>query len=123
MMRAYLAGPMTGKPDLNIPLFNRVAAHLRGQGFDIQNPAEINAEADAKFQALHPFAQECLSRMHWRDCMRRDIAALMTCDAIILLPGWEHSKGARLEESIAANFDMQRHLAASLLPVGFDLGA
>ena len=38
----------------------------------------------------------------WNDCMRRDIAALMNCDTLATLPGWEHSKGAGLEVLIAA---------------------
>ncbi|MNT66434.1 hypothetical protein D3C72_2044990 [compost metagenome] len=37
----------------------------------------------------------------WNDCMRRDIAALMNCDNVATLPGWEHSKGAGLVVLIA----------------------
>lgn len=38
--------------------------------------------------------------------MRRDTAALMDCDAVATLPGWEHSKGARLEVLIAERLGM-----------------
>lgn len=38
--------------------------------------------------------------------MRRDIAALMDCDTVATLPGWEHSKGARLEVLIAERLGM-----------------
>ena len=39
--------------------------------------------------------------MSWEDCMRKDIAELVTCSAIYLLPGWHNSKGATLEHHIA----------------------
>ncbi|WP_156773566.1 DUF4406 domain-containing protein, partial [Paraburkholderia tropica] len=61
-MKLYLAGPMTGYAELNFPLFRAEAARLRALGFEIVNPAELNAD---------PTAQ-------WLDCMRIDIAAMMT---------------------------------------------
>jgi len=42
----------------------------------------------------------------WNDCMRRNIAALMNCDTAATPPGWEHSKGARLEVLIADSLSM-----------------
>lgn len=89
-MRIYLAGPMTGFKDLNFPAFHAGAAELRAAGLDVVNPAEINADPNA----------------NWHDCMRADIAALMTCQGIAVLPGWEKSRGASLEVSIARGLDM-----------------
>lgn len=83
--RWYVAGPMTGIPELNFPAFHAKAAELRALGFHVENPAEINADPKAK----------------WEDCMRADIARLVTCDAIVLLPGWEKSRGALLEHYLA----------------------
>lgn len=91
MTRIYIAGPMTGKPDLNFPAFMAEANHLRALGHDVVNPAEINPDHS----------------MSWHECMRRDIAQLVTCDAVRLLPGWEDSSGARLEEHIAMRLGMQ----------------
>lgn len=85
MKRIYIAGPMTGLQDLNFPAFHAEAEKLRAQGFDVVNPAEINSDPT----------------MAWVECMRRDIPALCTCDAIHLLPGWQNSKGASLERHIA----------------------
>lgn len=83
--RIYLSGPMTGLPDLNFPAFHAEAARLRGLGWDVVNPAELNPDPKAD----------------WVSCMRVDIAALMTCGAIALLPGYDESKGASLELHIA----------------------
>jgi hypothetical protein len=91
MTRYYLAGPMTGIKDLNFPAFHREAAHYRAQGHDVVNPAEVNADPT----------------MSWNTCMRKDIPELCTCDGILMMPGWERSKGATLEHYIARQLDMQ----------------
>lgn len=89
-MRIYIAGPMTGLPDLNFPAFHAEAKKLRDLGHDVVNPAELNPDPT----------------MPWAECMRRDIAALVTCDTIILLPGWQQSMGASLEQHIAKQLSM-----------------
>lgn len=89
--RLYLAGPMSGIPQHNYPLFNRVARMLREQGHDVFNPAE-NKDGDAR-----------RSRAYY---MRLDIPALLACDAIVALPDWEGSRGANLEMWIAIDLEM-----------------
>lgn len=84
-MRIYIAGKMTGLPELNFPAFHAEAARLRALGHEVINPTEINPD----------------QHMTWLECMRTDIAALVFCDAIQLLPGWQNSKGATLEHHIA----------------------
>ena len=91
MKRVYIAGPMTGLPDLNFPAFHAEAVRLRALGHLVVNPAEVNPDKG----------------MSWTDCMRSDIAELVKCDAIRLLPGWEFSKGATLEEHIAERLGLQ----------------
>lgn len=105
MKRIYLAGPMTGLPQQNFPAFHREAAHLRAEGHEVVNPAEINGGAD-ELVATANMTPEQLAE-HWRQCLRNDIPALLGCDAIYLLPGWERSKGASLEHYIARQMDMQ----------------
>lgn len=83
--RVYIAGPMTGLPELNFPAFHAAAAELRAKGYDIINPAEVNPDPNAK----------------WVDCMRADIRELMTCTGIYMLPGWRASRGASLEYFLA----------------------
>ena len=71
----YISGPMTGIPDLNFPAFHAAAQLLRRKGLDTINPAEVNPDSDASRYV----------------CLRHDLAALTQCDAVALLPGWEHS--------------------------------
>ena len=93
-MKIYVAGPMTGYKDFNFPQFATVAAALRKLGYEVINPAELNAGIDGDWQA----------------CMRRDIAALITCDGVALLPGWVSSKGAMIETNLARGLGL--HVAS-----------
>ncbi len=90
----YITGPMSGLPDLNFPAFHAEADRLRTHGWEVVNPAEINPD----------------KHMTWLECMRTDIAALVFCDAIQLLPGWQNSRGATLEHHIAERLGMQIYL-------------
>lgn len=92
-MTIYISGPMTGIPDENRPAFNEVAQALRAAGHDVFNPAENGLPATAT----------------WAQHMRADIAALMDCDSILLLAGWQYSKGATLELVIALDLGMTVH--------------
>lgn len=120
MKRIYLAGPMTGIKDFNFPLFNAEAARLRALGYDVVNPAEINGGAAELATCANMTPEEL--REHWRECMRRDIPAMLTCDAVALLPGYRNSKGARLEVHIAAEFDMPTVMASWLPREGVEGG-
>src|SRR5690606_26470176 len=75
MKRIYIAGPMTGLPDLNFPAFHAEAARLRSRGVDVVNPAEINGGADEVSACAGMTPDEL--QAHWRKCMRNDIAQLV----------------------------------------------
>lgn len=86
-LTVYVAGPMTGYPEFNYPAFADACAKLRAAGFDVISPHEINPPDGVE----HP----------WSYYMRRDIRGLLDAHAVVVLPGWEDSKGARLETDIA----------------------
>jgi hypothetical protein len=124
-MRYYIAGPMSGLPQFNFPLFIAAAEALRAAGFDIVSPAETDPEdvrqvamgsPDGKYDASGKVGHET-----WGDMLARDVKMLADgictgaedfddklgntltrdlyapIDGIVFLPGWENSKGARLE--------------------------
>lgn len=91
-MRIYVAGPITGVPLKNRPAFTAAAQALRAEGHEVVNPLEIDPRHE--------------DERTWADHMRIDIPQLLQCEAIALLPGWEHSRGARLEAYNARELGM-----------------
>jgi len=88
--RVYIAGPMTGIKDHNYPAFYAAAARLRAEGRDVINPAE----------------QTYGMGKPWEFYMRLGLQGLLQCDEILLLPGWQVSRGARLERQVAEALGM-----------------
>jgi len=98
----YLAGPMSGIPQFNYPAFDEAAAELREMGYEITSPAEMD-EVEISTKARASVDGSPLSDYPtWGDFLARDVKLLADeCAGIILLPGWENSKGARLECFVA----------------------
>lgn len=113
-MRIYIAGPITGYPDLNESAFRHEAERLRAVGHEPVIPHDIEAhehEGDCPPTYSKPMPG------HGSACfLRADIKTLLECDAVRMLPGWEHSVGARLEHSVAA------HCGIPIAYAGGDLG-
>jgi len=84
-MKIYISGPMTGYPGFNIPAFKDAERALRALGHEVLNPARQGADP-AKT---------------WADYLRADLLDVVAADAVALLPGWEASRGARLEVHVA----------------------
>jgi|SRR5579875_4104730 len=89
-MKVYISGPMSGLPDYNYPAFFRAAEVIHELGDEPINPAEGVPD-------LH---------QPWVWYMRRALRMLLDADAVAMLPGWEASKGARLEYVIAQQLGM-----------------
>ena len=94
-MRLYLAGPMTGQPEWGRPAFAAAAAQLRAAGHRVTNPGELPLD---------------LARP-WEDYLAETLWLILECQAVALLDGWEHSRGARLEVAWA------RRLGKPVAPV------
>ena len=85
----YIAGPMTGRDNFNYDTFNSVAESLRTYGFmNVNNPAE------------HFEGEQGLS---WTVYLTRALDAVVESKALVLLPGWDSSVGARLEVAVGAS--------------------
>lgn len=88
-MTIYIAGPMTGYPDHNRPAFHEAAAAIRevkGMDWPITNPAEVELPDGAT----------------WDDYMRIAVGVIAReVTEMVTLPGWECSRGARIEVDLA----------------------
>lgn len=106
MKKVYIAGPMKGIPLFNFPAFDGAAADitLNWEGWQAVNPAQIDRDygfdpttlpADHDWNIIPPSVGTKM------EIIRRDVNAVLSCDAIFMLPGWEKSAGAKAELHLA----------------------
>lgn len=107
-MRAYIAGPMTGIPHFNFPAFNKIAAQLRAAGHECFNPAERDIARHAGVDISHDNHTGDVATavkdhgFSLREALAEDTNYIcLVANAIVMLPGWELSKGARAEWHLA----------------------
>lgn len=99
---------MTGLPDFNYPAFFRAEEELARLGHESSNPARNDGDTleDAiKFSGT----QENPSH-EWEWYLRRDIPKVVSADALLMLPGWQDSRGANLEVHIATALGMPMYI-------------
>jgi nucleoside 2-deoxyribosyltransferase len=85
----YLAGPVTGMDNWNREAFESAKDRLEKAGLTVWSP----------FDSFNP-------EETWEEAMRRCIRGLLGCVGIVLLEGWEESRGAKLEVEIARTLDL-----------------
>ena len=96
-MRIYLSGKITGlDKEVYSRQFERAESFYKTGGFDVVNPVTIGEEV----LKINPKAE-------WQDFMIRDLEALRTCTHIVLLEGWEESKGAKMEKAEAEKMGLE----------------
>lgn len=104
-MRVYLAGPMTGIPQFNFPAFNLYAEQLRNAGYDVVSPAELDDPEAYRAAMASPDGAPgsgSTNGQTWGDFLARDVKLVCDqVDAIMVMPGWARSRGARLETFVA----------------------
>ena len=87
----YIAGPMSGYVDNNYPAFFEAEEQLRATGF---------------YRILNP-ARSIVSRNGtWEQFMRSGLRMVLDSTAIVLLPGYESSRGAMWEHDTALRLGM-----------------
>lgn len=91
-VRVYLSGSIKDDPNY-VEKFSRYEAVLWNteRYDDVINPVTIDHAPDASYG----------------DYMRNDIAELVCCHEIAMIPGWEVSQGAKLEFMIATMCGMK----------------
>jgi hypothetical protein len=92
----YISGPMRGIPDDNTPAFMEAAALFRRKGWNVINPAELDAEIGPNGKKIFDYDAT----------VRRDSECILSLsrtrgDAIAVLPRWESSIGATAEVFLA----------------------
>jgi hypothetical protein len=101
-MKVYLAGPMTGIPQFNFPAFDAAAADLRERGFEVVSPAELDDPETRAAAFASPDGAPgsgTASDETWGDFLARDVKLIADTgiEAIVVLPDWDKSRGAKLE--------------------------
>lgn len=100
----YISGPVTSLIKLGLDWkqpFIEAEEALRRLGFNqVYNPVNVAEEVDARFEAKGMKAT-------YADYMRADVKLLLKSSMIVMLRGWENSKGARLEYELAEAMGME----------------
>ncbi len=90
-LKIYIAGKVSGEDMAACTMkFGQAQKEIEKQGFEALNPLEI------------------VGTWHvtWEAAMRKCITAMMDADAVLFLPCWTESKGAIIENRIAADLNM-----------------
>lgn len=102
-MRVYIAGPMRGMPDLNLPAFEQAAQELKKHGYETVSPADLIEEQPR-------------SREYY---LAKGLAEITKCDEVVFLPGWQQSEGALIEYEFAKKLGkpVRQYQHGTLLPI------
>ena len=98
-MKWYLAGPMSGIPQFNFPLFMKAAQELRDvHDLDIVSPHELDSPSVLQAALESPDGAPIDDHGTWGDFLARDVKLIADeVQGIIFLHNWHMSRGARLE--------------------------
>jgi hypothetical protein len=89
--KIYISGKITGIEEEAAHIFESASSLLQIQGYEIINPMTLPHNHDKS----------------WESYMREDLKALLDCDSIYMLNGWNDSKGANLEYHIAISLGLE----------------
>ncbi|HEX5437141.1 MAG TPA: DUF6378 domain-containing protein [Gemmatimonadaceae bacterium] len=119
--RVYLAGPMTGYPLFNFPAFDYAAAQWRDAEWEVVSPADLTRaywlrRFGEPFDPVCPDPAIRAGGEIYREFLREDLRAILTCDAVALLSGWRASRGVAVELSVAEAMGLAIYDAHTFAP-------
>lgn len=82
---------MSHFPDMNKPAFCDSCERLRALGYDVKSPHEVQIQVDPNWTDYQI----------WEAYMKADLALLLECKSVVVLPHWQSSRGAQLEVHLA----------------------
>lgn len=108
--RVFLSGPMTGMPNWNRELFDDAEKYVRGKGArSVYNPAKLAPSGRVQPKQHAEYMRETLHELTASSDTRgtNKNQRGLYYDAIVLLPGWKSSVGARMEMAVAESIGME----------------
>jgi hypothetical protein len=90
---------MRGYENSNFDMFDRVAAYIKSTGHVPISPAEMDRFYEGWDK--YPPYDVSTTKADMKRFITRDLEAILTCQGIYMLPGWEVSKGAIVERALA----------------------
>lgn len=112
-MKVYIAGPMRGLPDGNLPAFDKAEGLWAKEGHTVFSPAAL-------FRAM-PYSIAVSDKPTLTHIMQIDMACVMASDAIALLLGWQQSMGATAELSLAQFLGLKVYDAVTMEEIQPDI--
>ena len=94
-MKVYCSGPMRNHPKHNFAAFDALRDKLVDLGHQVISPADMDRASG--FHATDHDGYD----FDIRKALQRDIDAMLSCEAVVLMRGWETSKGATAEVAYA----------------------
>lgn len=97
--RVYIAGPMSGHPQFNVPAFTNAQKDLiNNHGLDAVLPVDLDIPSERK-QLLASKDGSEIGPRSWATLLSEDLQLIgdTGVEGIVVLPGWQYSKGAKLE--------------------------
>ena len=104
--KVYLSGPMTGIPRSDYQRkFREAERILHRHGYGVINPCNVWA---CRFPWIYKAMEFCLGHSKaYALVLAYDLILLMTrADGIAMLPGWQASRGATIENFVSMHFWM-----------------
>lgn len=104
--KVYLSGPMSGVERADyVRRFREAERILRWHGYGVINPCRVWA---CRWPWIYRAMEFCLGHSKaYALILAYDLILLMTrADGIAMLPGWEQSRGAQIENYVARHFPM-----------------